>query len=267
MKKNDGNELAKSVSDRIRFSPCSPCLEARSHYLRMPEQDQIKVRSIHTKIPVAYVESRGSEILAFEKTDDVTANWSEALSDGLSWWPCCTPSLQRLLSGEDCHDSFEMPKDKHENNDVRRTYTLMSPEDVANGKKSKWTELEITATIRNLSPSLWRLDFLTALFLNDNHLTKIPPEISKLAQLKHLDLSSNKLRSLPCELGDLVTLRELLLCNNSLRLLPNELGKLFQLQTLGLQGNPLPQDVLTINEEKNGTAKLLGYMLDNLAGK
>lgn len=160
-----------------------------------------------------------------------------------------------------------MPKDKHENNDVRRNYTLMSPEDVANGKKSKWTELEITATIRNLSPSLWRLDFLTALFLNDNHLTKIPPEISKLAQLKQLDLSSNKLRSLPSELGDLVTLRELLLCNNSLRLLPNELGKLFQLQTLGLQGNPLPQDVLTINEEKNGTAKLLGYMLDNLAGK
>ena len=74
MKKNDGNELAKSVSDRIRFSPCSPCHEARSHYLRMPEQDQIKVRSIHTKIPVACVESRGSEILAFEKTDDVTAN-------------------------------------------------------------------------------------------------------------------------------------------------------------------------------------------------
>ena len=160
-----------------------------------------------------------------------------------------------------------MPKEKHENNDVRRSYTLMSPEDVANGKKSKWTELEITATIRNLSPTLWQLDFLTALFLNDNNLTKIPPEISKLAQLKHLDLSSNKLRSLPSELGDLVTLRELLLCNNNLRILPNELGKLFQLQTLGLQGNPLPQDILSINGEQNGTAKLLSLMLDNLTGK
>ncbi|KAM7449063.1 CCR4-NOT transcription complex subunit 6-like [Porites harrisoni] len=157
-----------------------------------------------------------------------------------------------------------MPKEKHENNDVRRSYTLMSPEDVANGKKSKWTELEITATIRNLSPTLWQLDFLTALFLNDNNLTKIPPEISRLAQLKHLDLSSNKLRSLPSELGDLVTLRELLLCNNNLRILPNELGKLFQLQTLGLQGNPLPQDILSINGEQNGTAKLLSLMLDNL---
>ena len=160
-----------------------------------------------------------------------------------------------------------MPKEKHENNDVRRSYTLMSPEDVANGKKSKWTELEITATIRNLSPTLWQLDFLTALFLNDNNLTKIPPEISRLAQLKHLDLSSNKLRSLPSELGDLVTLRELLLCNNNLRILPNELGKLFQLQTLGLQGNPLPQDILSINGEQNGTAKLLSLMLDNLTGK
>ena len=160
-----------------------------------------------------------------------------------------------------------MPKEKHENNDHRRAYTIMSPEDVATGKKSQWTELEITATIRNLSPKIWQLDFLTALFLNDNNLTRIPPEISKLAQLKHLDLSSNKLRSLPSELGDLVTLRELLLCNNNLRVLPNELGKLFQLQTLGLQGNPLPQEVLNINAEQNGTTKLLSFMLDNLSGK
>lgn len=143
----------------------------------------------------------------------------------------------------------------------------MSQEDVAAGKRSKWTELEITATIRNLSPKLWELNFLTALFLNDNNLTKIPAEISCLSSLKHLDLSSNKLRSLPAELGDMVTLRELLLCNNSLRVLPNELGKLFQLQTLGLQGNPLPQELLSITTEHNGTTKLLTLMLDNLAGK
>ena len=191
-----------------------------------------------------------------------------SLVRGSKWWPCCTPSLWSIFSRKECHDSFEMSKDKHENNDLRRNYTLMSAEDVANGKKSKWTELEITArSIRNLSPTLWQLDFLTALFLNDNNLTKIPPEISRLAQLKHLDLSSNKLRSLPSELGDLVTLRELLLCNNNLRVLPNELGKLFQLQTLGLQGNPLPQDVLSVNAEQNGTAKLLSFMLDNLTGK
>lgn len=201
------------------------------------------------------------------KTNDVTRERIRILVGGPNWWPCCTPSLWSIISGKECHDLPKMPKEKHENNDIRRNYTLMSAEDVANGKKSHWTELEITAPIRNLSPTLWQLDFLTALFLNDNNLTKIPPEIARLAQLKHLDLSSNKLRSLPSELGDLVTLRELLLCNNSLRALPNELGKLFQLQTLGLQGNPLPQDVLSVNAEQNGTAKLLSFMLDHLTGK
>ena len=48
-----------------------------------------------------------------------------------------------------------LPNDKHEDNYLRRTYTLMSAEDVANGKKWKWTELEITALISNLSPTLW----------------------------------------------------------------------------------------------------------------
>ena len=47
---------------------------------------------------------------------------------------------------------IEMPNNKSENNEHRRAYTLMSQEDVANGKKSHWTELEVTATIRNLSP-------------------------------------------------------------------------------------------------------------------
>ncbi|XP_001622436.2 CCR4-NOT transcription complex subunit 6-like [Nematostella vectensis] len=158
-----------------------------------------------------------------------------------------------------------MPKDKHENNEYRRNYSIMSPEDVAAGKKSSWSELEITAPIRNLSPNLWQLQFLTALFLNDNNLTRIPPDISRLCNLRHLDVSSNKLRSLPAEMGDLVTLRELLLSNNGLRVLPNELGKLFQLQTLGLSGNPLPQEILNLNAEVNGTTKLLAYMLDNLS--
>ena len=143
----------------------------------------------------------------------------------------------------------------------------MSQDDVANGKKSSWTELEVTATVRNLSPKLWQLKFLTALFLNDNNLTRIPSEIVKLTSLRHLDVSCNKLRNLPVEIGDMVTLRELLLCNNNLRVLPNELGKLFQLQTLNLQGNPLPQEVLNLLAESNGTTKLLTFMLDNLAGE
>lgn len=88
-------------------------------------------------------------------------------------------------------------------------------------------------TIRNLSPQLWHLQHLTSLYLNNNNLIRVPPDIAELRCLVYLDLSSNHLRSLPAELGDLVELRELLLNNNNLRVLPYELGKLFLLQNLG----------------------------------
>ena len=51
---------------------------------------------------------------------------------------------------------------------------------VAGGKTTSWPELEITGTIKNLSPALWRLQHLTALYLNDNSLFRIPPSISLL---------------------------------------------------------------------------------------
>ncbi len=83
--------------------------------------------------------------------------------------------------------------------------------------------------IRNLSPALWKLTHLTALYLDHNSLTRLPPSISLLQNLRRLDLSSNKLRSLPSEIGDCVKLQELMLNNNYMRQLPYELGKLFQL--------------------------------------
>lgn len=158
-------------------------------------------------------------------------------------------------------------KDKYENNggpSNRRTHTYMSPEDQASGKKSYWTELEITGTIRNLSPNLFQLTHLTALYLKNNQLMRLPPDICSLVNLRHLDASNNKLRSLPAELGELIHLRELNLANNCLRILPYELGKLFNLLSLNLSGNPLNKDILTIYSEPNGTVKLLTFMLDNL---
>ncbi|XP_073898032.1 CCR4-NOT transcription complex subunit 6-like isoform X3 [Castor canadensis] len=158
-----------------------------------------------------------------------------------------------------------MPKEKYDPPDPRRIYTIMSAEEVANGKKSHWAELEISGKVRSLSTSLWSLTHLTALHLNDNNLTRIPPDIAKLHNLVYLDLSSNKLRSLPAELGNMVSLRELLLNHNQLRVLPYELGRLFQLQTLGLTGNPLSQDIANLYQDPDGTRKLLNFMLDNLA--
>jgi len=138
----------------------------------------------------------------------------------------------------------------------------MSQEDVQAGKKSSWYELEITGTVRNLCPSLWKLEHLTSLYLNDNNLIRIPADIARLNNLNYLDLSSNKIRSLPAELGDLVNLRELLLNYNQLRALPFELGKLFNLQHLGLIGNPIQSEMLNLYKE--GLPKLLTYLLDSL---
>lgn len=67
--------------------------------------------------------------------------------------------------------------------------------------------LLISGSVRNLSPVLWRLSHLTCLYLNDNCLARIPPEIQQLAMLRMLDLSCNQLRSLPAELGELIYLR------------------------------------------------------------
>ncbi|XP_022672627.1 CCR4-NOT transcription complex subunit 6-like isoform X2 [Varroa jacobsoni] len=146
----------------------------------------------------------------------------------------------------------------------RRNHTFMQADDLQSGKKSKWTELEIKGFVRNISPSLWQFTHLTALYLNDNGLQRLPVDICRLVHLAVLDVSTNKLRSLPNELGDLVQLRELLLNNNLLHSLPYELGRLFQLITLGLKGNPLSPDILSLYSEPNGTQKLLTYLLDSL---
>jgi len=36
----------------------------------------------------------------------------------------------------------------------------------------------ISGPVRALSPALWSLKHLTALYLNDNNLTRLPPEVS-----------------------------------------------------------------------------------------
>ncbi|VDO49134.1 unnamed protein product [Brugia timori] len=138
----------------------------------------------------------------------------------------------------------------------------MTEEELAQGKEPRWTELEIRG--RNLSPFLWEMRCLTALFLYRNHLTRIPCEISKLENLTVLDLSENKLRSLPAELGDMISLCHLYLNGNQIRVLPYELGKLFRLQTLDLRSNPLSPEINKIYYEA-GPQKLLRFLLDHLA--
>ncbi|PAV65588.1 hypothetical protein WR25_12287 [Diploscapter pachys] len=150
---------------------------------------------------------------------------------------------------------------------MARGHRILTEEEVAQGKTTRWTELEIHGRVRNLAPALWNVNQLTALFLNGNQLTRVPPEIAHLTNLTMLDLSHNKLRSLPAELGDMISLCHLYLNHNQLRVLPYELGKLFRIQTLGLAGNPLSPEISKIYHESNGAHKLLQFLLDHLASQ
>jgi hypothetical protein len=83
----------------------------------------------------------------------------------------------------------------------------------------------------NIPRTSAKLTKLTRLYLNNNQLTSLPPEIGKLTNLTELYLNNNQLTSLPPEIGKLTNLKDLTLWRNQLlptseidkvkRLLPN----------------------------------------------
>jgi CCR4-NOT transcription complex subunit 6 len=129
--------------------------------------------------------------------------------------------------------------------------------------KNTWTTIDMGGmNLKNLSPALFRYDFLTTLYIPHNALSDLPAAVCKLANLTLLDASSNKLTSLPAEVGLLTRLRDLFLFDNHLTSLPPQLGTLHLLDTLGVEGNPLP-DTLRSLVEKDGTAALISYLRDS----
>ncbi|KAJ3185823.1 Glucose-repressible alcohol dehydrogenase transcriptional effector [Gaertneriomyces sp. JEL0708] len=129
-------------------------------------------------------------------------------------------------------------------------------------KPSEWTMVDFGGmSLLRINKSVFKFKFLTALFLNHNALSVIPPEIKQLTCLSLLDLSGNRLSTLPSEIGMMVTLKELRLFDNELTFLPTELGTLYQLELLGLEGNPLNEPIATMIQ-KEGTTAVVHYLRD-----
>ncbi|MCV6639502.1 P-loop NTPase fold protein [Candidatus Albibeggiatoa sp. nov. NOAA] len=87
--------------------------------------------------------------------------------------------------------------------------------------------------------SVFYLQNLEVLILNNNNLTTIPNDIERLYNLISLKAAVNKLLTLPYTLGSLGKLYELDLNANRLKNIPKELGRLQNLNQLYLGGNRL----------------------------
>ncbi|KAG8863566.1 Glucose-repressible alcohol dehydrogenase transcriptional effector [Tulasnella sp. 330] len=129
--------------------------------------------------------------------------------------------------------------------------------------EAMWTTLDMGGMrLKNLATSLFKLTYLTTLYVNHNSLPRLNPQISQLRNLILLDLSSNQLTSLPPDLGMCTSLRELLLFDNLLESLPPQLGTLHQLVMIGLEGNPMQANYRAILQ-KDGTRALIAYLRDS----
>jgi hypothetical protein len=101
--------------------------------------------------------------------------------------------------------------------------------------------------LSELPPNLWRTN-IKELFLAENPLKRLPPDIGHLTSLEKLYLGDTQLRSLPVEIGELKQLKALHLPNNRLSALPEAMAHLKALEVLNLSGNRLPTLIEVLGE-------------------
>lgn len=146
--------------------------------------------------------------------------------------------------------------------DRRRPYNL--DEEM---KRQDWHNMDMSGQgLRNLSPELFRYQFLNELYIASNKLSRLPKQIGELRQLRHLDASYNQISELPPELGMCTYLKQLLLFNNNISQLPYELGSLHMLEMLGIEGNPLDDDIKHEIMQK-GTKSLINALKETAPSK
>jgi len=104
---------------------------------------------------------------------------------------------------------------------------------------------------------------LTKLYLDNNSLTFLPPEISELKNLSELSLLHNRIITLPHEISGLKNLTKLYLGNNQLKSLPPEISELKNLSKIHLDNNKLtslPPEILELNLD----IQLAGFSMVNV---
>ena len=101
-------------------------------------------------------------------------------------------------------------------------------------------------------------DWLTKLYLFQNRITAVPPEIKNLKNLTVLDLSYNRLTSLPPESCELTMREELLLVGCRLALFPKGMEKLKSLKKIDLTSNKMVvffQEITVVSKKNQQSQK------------
>jgi len=143
------------------------------------------------------------------------------------------------------------------------------PPDIAKLTNLKRLTLD-SNQLGTLGDSLWKLQKLQVLNLNNVDIRTIPPEIGALTELRELSVSNNQISELPKELFSLSKLEVLTINSNALTSIPPDIKKLSNLKVLNLKYNRLtavPEEIASLKslEQLSLTGNAIGTM-PNLSG-
>ncbi|XP_051979301.1 leucine-rich repeat-containing protein 10-like [Xyrauchen texanus] len=151
-------------------------------------------------------------------------------------------------------------------NVVRSTVAFIPSEQCQRFLVGDLKEMPLDRTLDLSSRQLRRLPIrasafneLVKLYLSDNHLSNLPPELQNLQKLQLLALDFNCFEELPLVVCSLIQLNILYLGNNRLYGLPKELCQLTELKTLWLETNCFTTFPQIICELPNIKTLHLGY--------